>query len=673
MISFYREVWEQNRSIFYIRASNNSINELVKILGFSPNKNTNPNFFEQSHYFSLRDPQKIEIVRTYLSSHFVPPEVNLTIFKTNNHISTSKTSSEWEDEISNTIFTQLQKKDYWVKDNRKAGKTIFSKKQGSFKACSIDSLSFIQGVSYRIIVTDAVYISLDIAHGIVQNDKKIITLQNISQNEPYKYTTIYEEFRAFSTHDTDSFFRMARGFVKLVNKLNLPVDIRFNTDPLSATDLGYETWLWSHDYPIALQLNDNQIVSSAKDILEQEMFFYREPQRKQILLLVSPDNSVSKWYNPFWSQLESECIKIFSKIVKNPPPIHAINYSLADLNMQKVVGECKDTLSHYSKDVTVSVLLVIPPRAKDANQCGELSILNTYTLELNTKLRKLAKGCYISTLNWDNLVNKYDREYIIENTVLKLLTIQGGIGWICNNMPVPTNLSVDEIAFIGVDINIRRKRAKPKLAGCIFDGYGKLQAYHMIEINNPKGDVITTQELSALLKGLLINYETATTKLPKQLFIHRDGKSEDNEINFIESIQSELDIKIDLIDIRKREQLHLQQVPNSSGTPSRDLCVGSDNQRQAIMTNTQVVLENNTKLPAPQTFTIVHRFGTSSMKLLAAQVHALSMINYNNFRRTNRFPITICYADALANRGKLSNGEFEQGTILSEKTTLTWI
>ncbi|MBW4677412.1 MAG: hypothetical protein KME52_26465 [Desmonostoc geniculatum HA4340-LM1] len=65
--------------------------------------------------------------------------------------------------------------------------------------------------------------------------------------------------------------------------------------------------------------------------------------------------------------------------------------------------------------------------------------------------------------------------------------------------------------------------------------------------------------------------------------------------------------------------------------------------------------------------------GNTPIKILAAQVHALSRACYSSYRRTEKLPATIVYADALVSHASLKNEQKDFGQPINSRSRLTWL
>lgn len=390
------------------------------------------------------------------------------------------------------------------------------------------------------------------------------------------------------------------------------------------------------------------------------------------MIIVHPSKSIGKLnYFSDWASFSQLAGNTLEGALLSPVPVKLIEYKRND--EANVIVSCENFLKSYS-DCMPFFFVIAPPENSDNSPDPELVELNAFTGRLENRLRRLRHGSYTVTLQWDKLVEKYDRKYIVENATIKALTVMGAVPWRIRNIACNKDEGIEDICFVGLDLNVYKKI--PILGGVIFDGYGTLRGYHIAKLANQRGDHIDRSALSSVISKLLKYYQTVTNKKPHHVIVHRDGLVGDEEKVIVE-LSAKFNIAFDLIEIRKSGAPRIRQINNEQGTPSRDVAIGSELDKTAYLVNTLVLKESLSKgkfvFPAPNPIAIRRVVGDTPIKILAAQTYALSLASYNSVRRTDSLPITISYADSLVTRASLKNDQFEFGKKIDTRNRVYWL
>ena len=162
----------------------------------------------------------------------------------------------------------------------------------------------------------------------------------------------------------------------------------------------------------------------------------------------------------------------------------------------------------------------------------------------------------------------------------------------------------------------------------------------------------------------------------KHLILHRDGLTQGPEWHLLPDTLAEQGITMDLVEIRKRNQPLLRQQGNQWGTPSKDIAIGNCELNKAYLNNTHTIGQNIGRqwiYPAPVAIGVVKVEGPSPLKELAAQVYALTRVNYTSYRRTVHVPATIDYADAMVGNVNLKGSQTNDGRPLGPNAKPYWL
>lgn len=322
--------------------------------------------------------------------------------------------------------------------------------------------------------------------------------------------------------------------------------------------------------------------------------------------------------------------------------------------------------------MTPIFLIIAPPEGCKESNDPELKELDLFTSRLDKSLRKF-QG-YTVTIGWDNLSDKdssKQNHYVVENALLKGLMVLGAVPWQVL-MPKFQNEQYEQnVCFIGIDVNPRKSIA----GGVILNTFGVLTAQHIVRTSLANEDKIDGDALSLLVQKLINHYRSSVGIQPKHIVIHRDGLLKDDISHLIDYLRK-FKISYDMLEVKKNGTPRIRQPNNVDGIPLKDIAMGNEEGSIAYLCNTITFpeyLSTGVVFPAPDGITIHRVYGKTSMKMLAAQVFALSRATDGSYRRTEKLPATIVYADALVNHASLREYQRDFGKPINHNTRITWL
>lgn len=659
MISTYRCIEYEDETLITFTGESSDVAALHKILGFKPMLSKKNNLVEKGYFFYLRNNKLrlVDPVLRYMQQNFQPPKVDVSIFEGNQPLPDDRSRDEWARAIETRIYNAFVEKGY-PSAYGGLGHELFGK-QNVMESRFSKRVKIVEGVTFRTMLTPDYYtwLLLDAVFSLMLDDE-IISTYHLKKKLPDLADNIIDEYQRLTTYDTQELFQLLENFmIGITSLVTFDHGLKFTAKPASSKHLGFETSLWIKDHPPQIRVGSNAMVPLSQHVIERDLGIYEPPPIDPIFFILYPSKESRKWISLDWQVIASMFSAPIQKLLRQEIPLFYCEYEIASED-QKVVQFCETKLAEYP-DKTPLFIMLGPPRPSRDCEDDALIKANDISFTLTKKLRYIKRGSYTETISWNNIEDEKSRQYSIENTLIKMLTVIGGIPWLIDNVPVERPEDQKVTAFIGIDLDSQQR--VPKVAGTIFDIQGQLRGFYVSQLNPAIGDHIPEDTLIQLVKTLLYQFSQSTGNRVDHLVIHRDGRSFPDEVRILEELSDEIRTEIDLVDIKKTNQPRLYQNENQRGTPSQDLCISQEKLNLSIMSNTHVLYEmvdqKIWKFPAPRTITLDKHFGSTSMKILSSQVYLLTLSNYNSFRHTNHLPITVTYSDAFVANVRLKGGQ----------------
>ncbi|MBN4001938.1 Piwi domain-containing protein [Nostoc sp. LPT] len=681
MINLYRCIRYPRHTLVSFQGTAEDLTALRNLLPFQIKESDSEKIpFGESGYFIYikgvnREIYEHEILK-YFHQAFCPPFIEVLCFK--GVIGNRPIQENWSSERLNRFLSKIIRQYFetqgYLIEYANFGYKVYRKEYQNLTF----GLQAFEGISYRIKIDKnfSILLQIDIVYKFHLDDQ-LITQKNLLRNFANRPDVI-ASVKNFVTRDTDELFKLARRFIKKLDEIYELTNIcSFSPEPANAHSLGMQTWIWQHHFPIELEIGSGKIVPLASHISKENYGLYMTPIIPIALMLFYPSKEVSRlgslsnWVNII-NLIKNTLRSLLGANVDVPILLKEYPLPTKENQENDIVAESEEFLRRFG-NITPLSLIISPPKVTKDTTDSELQVLSYFTGKLDKSLRKL-KG-YTVTLSWDSLAIKSQQQYIVENALIKGLMVLGATPWRILNIAHNNNESIDDICFIGVDVNSYKKPA-PIVGGVILDAYGILKGQHIVKLSSPNGDSIDSDSFNLLIRKLIEHFHAATGRRPKHIIIHRDGLI-GNETSKIINCFEEDYINYDILEIKKSGSPRIRQKGNIAGTPIRDITVGSEENATAHLVNTLVFREylsvGKSILPAPESITICRVIGNTSIKILAAQVHALSRACYSSYRRTEKLPATIVYADALVSHASLKNEQKDFGQPINSRSRLNWL
>lgn len=224
-------------------------------------------------------------------------------------------------------------------------------------------------------------------------------------------------------------------------------------------------------------------------------------------------------------------------------------------------------------------------------------------------------------------------KYYLHNIVLGILGKTGGIPWIVKNMPG----NVD--CFVGLDVATVAKGIHYPACSVVFDKYGRLLGFYK-PTTPQQGEKITTRILQDIFDQVIFSYEDKFGEMPKNIVIHRDGFSNEND-DWYKNYFGAKEVEYSIIEVRKNISAKLILLEDGRvENPTMGYCVYNNNKGYLVTTN----MKN--KKGSPNPLLIEKKCGNVSMPHILTQILYLSQLHVGSTQKM-RLPITTGYADKI--------------------------
>ena len=238
-------------------------------------------------------------------------------------------------------------------------------------------------------------------------------------------------------------------------------------------------------------------------------------------------------------------------------------------------------------------------------------------------------------------------KYYLHNILLGILGKTGGIPWIIKDMPG----NVD--CFVGLDVATAEKGIHFPACSVVFDKDGRLLGFYKPK-SVQRGEKITTKILQDIFDQVIFTYEAKFGKSPKNIVIHRDGFSNEDD-EWYRNYFAAQKISYTIVEVRKNISSKLVMIEDDViKNPTAGYCVY--NKQKAFLVTTNM----KNKKGSPNPLLVEKKCGDISMGDILKQIFYLSQLHVGSTQKM-RLPITTGYADKICkNREFVAEGKMDQ-------------
>lgn len=232
----------------------------------------------------------------------------------------------------------------------------------------------------------------------------------------------------------------------------------------------------------------------------------------------------------------------------------------------------------------------------------------------------------------DSRNNGTGAKYYLQNIILGILGKTGGIPWVVNKMPG----NVD--CFVGLDVTTQMRGIHYPACSVVFDKFGRLLGFFKPRIAQ-QGEKICTHVLQDIYDQVIISYENEYGEKPKNIVIHRDGFSREDEAWYEHYFKAQ-GISYSIIEVRKNIYKKMMDFGASDMNPASGSCIYNDNKAYLVTT----IMKN--KKGSPNPLLIEKACGEISIEEAVTQILYLTQLHVGSTQKM-RLPITTGYADKI--------------------------
>lgn len=432
-------------------------------------------------------------------------------------------------------------------------------------------------------------------------------------------------------------------FIKDIGSLSDLADLEFNTETCTVEEIGYA----KGTVPLPkLICGKDKALECGKEFQVFNYGFYRKSDRKIKIGYIYPKNTFEKMkavVNEIYSfaklgkyQGEKDKYIVEGLLDIQSDPMIKEEYELGDLT------DYKRAATRLQKVKGIDIVIALIPDGIDED--GPYNPFKTIWAKANIPSQMISMKT--AELFARGKVEGNKSKYYLHNIILGILGKTGGIPWIVKDMPG----NVD--CFVGLDVATVAKGIHYPACSVVFDKYGRLLGYYK-PTTPQQGEKITTRILQDIFDQVIFSYEDRFGEMPKNVIIHRDGFSNEND-DWYRNYFGAKSIAYSIIEVRKNvsSKLILLQ-DNKVMNPTMGYCVYNNNKGYLVTTD----MKN--KKGSPNPILVEKKCGDVSMAHILTQILYLSQLHVGSTHKM-RLPVTTGYADKICkNRDFVPEGKMD--------------
>lgn len=469
--------------------------------------------------------------------------------------------------------------------------------------------------------------------------KPVLTREKVGQIDA-RFSMAIEKY---IKRDMITRIELDKDFIRDIGSIAQLGDLEFENDMCNVKELGY---LKGKVESPALTCGQGKRLRCGEEFKVFNYGFYQKPDEKIKIGYIYPKNTVDlikavvngicefAAYGKYQGEKDAYIIPGLLDIQMEP--MIKEEYELGDIT------DYKRAAQRLRKVEGIDIVIGIVPDGMDED--GPYNPFKTIWAEANIPSQMISMKTAQLFYRGKREGNK--SKYYLHNIVLGILGKTGGIPWVIKEMPG----NVD--CFVGLDVATLEKGIHYPACSVVFDKSGRLLGFYKPK-SAQRGEKIETRILQDIFDQILLSYEEKFGEQPKNIMIHRDGFSNENDA-WYEKYFGAKGIAYTIVEVRKNISSKLAIIEDGViKNPEMGYCIYNSNKGYLVTTN----MKN--KKGSPNPLLIEKKCGNVPMTIVLKQVLYLSQLHVGSTQKM-RLPITTGYADKICkNREFVPEGKMD--------------
>ena len=345
--------------------------------------------------------------------------------------------------------------------------------------------------------------------------KPVLTREKVGQIDARFSMTIEKYIK----RDMITRIELDKDFIRDTGSIAQLGDLEFENDMCNVKELGY---LKGKVESSALTCGQGKRLRCGEEFKVFNYGFYQKPDEKIKIGYIYPKNTVDlikavvngicefAAYGKYQGEKDAYIIPGLLDIQMKP--MIKEEYELGDIT------DYKRAAQRLRKVEGIDIVIGIVPDGMDED--GPYNPFKTIWAEANIPSQMISMKTAQLFYRGKREGNK--SKYYLHNIVLGILGKTGGIPWVIKEMPG----NVD--CFVGLDVATLEKGIHYPACSVVFDKSGRLLGFYKPK-SAQRGEKIETRILQDIFDQVLLSYEEKFGERPKNIMIHRDGFSNEND------------------------------------------------------------------------------------------------------------------------------------------------
>lgn len=456
--------------------------------------------------------------------------------------------------------------------------------------------------------------------------KPVLTREKVGQID----ASFSIQIEQYIKRDMKTRLRLDEDFIKDIGTLDNLGHLEFCLETCKVEDMGFK----KGKVPLpSLVCGQGRLLDCGKEFQVFNYGFYHKTDKQIKIGYIYPKNTYEKMkavVNEIYSfamlgkyQGEKDKYIIEGLLDIQSSPMIKEEYELGDIT------DYKRAANKLQKVEGIDIVIALVPDSMDED--GPYNPFKTIWAKANISSQMISMKT--AELFARGKAAGNTSKYYLHNIILGILGKTGGIPWIIKDMPG----NVD--CFVGLDVGTTARGIHYPACSVVFDKFGRLLGFYK-PATPQQGEKITVKILQDIFDQVIFSYEDKFGEMPKNVVIHRDGFSNEND-EWYKNYFGTKEIEYNIIEVRKNISAKLILLQNERvENPTMGYCIYNNSKGYLVTTD----IKNRKGSPNP--ILIEKKCGNISMENIFKQVLYLSQLHVGSTHKL-RLPITTGYADKI--------------------------